>query len=105
MDGTRQSISTVDSRNGQTTTVQASAETGSDAHVGEAHPDVDGESLGWGVGPARGRGMEAATPRVVFVQLRAKRTDMGIGAGEVRLDWPTRPNAGDIYSNQYSNAV
>jgi hypothetical protein len=30
---------------------------------------------------------------------------MSIGAGEVRVDWPTRPNAGGSYSNQYSNAV
>jgi hypothetical protein len=50
--------------------------------------------------------MEAARlPRLVLVQLRGKRTDMSIGAGEVSVDWPTRPNAGDSYSNQYSNAV
>jgi hypothetical protein len=47
----------------------------------------------------------ARLPRMVLVQLWAKRTDMSTGAGEVRVNRPTRPNAGEKYSNQYSNAV
>src|SRR4051794_40275773 len=39
--------------------------------------------------------MEAARlPRLVLVQLRAKRADMSTGAGEVRVDWPTARTRG-----------
>jgi hypothetical protein len=81
MDGTRRPTLTVDSRSYQSTFSQLNRQSRLCAQAEDAYPAVDGKRLGRGSGSSERQGMEAARlPRLVLVHVRAKRTDMSIGA-------------------------